>query len=99
MFPSPTFDTLFKAQLGAKSEWRDDAGAGRDNPKVISLFTTVAGPLRRRLLIGTNVTGSGGTPRVTTIRCSRGVTAWVGDGNKLRQAGVRNLQFHPIENR
>jgi hypothetical protein len=96
LFPTPTPDTLFKAQLGAKSEWLEpETRESCDNPAVIALFTKVARQLRRRLPLGTIVAGRSGTRNVTTIHCSAGMKHWVRDGKLLRQAGVANVEFYP----
>jgi hypothetical protein len=93
-FPPPTHDVIYLAQLGAKSEWRDDTGEGRDSPEVIELFRKVSRVFRITLTFGVILVGKASSRHVKDIGLSAGARAWADQGNQLRQLGVLHA-FRP----
>lgn len=98
MLPAPSSDTVFKAQLGAKSEWRDPAtGEARDSPEVLEFFAKVAASLRLLLTFGVIAKGRGTSRFVKNVGLTDGARRWAEAGGRLRQAGVAHGEFLPPE--
>lgn len=87
---------LYKAQLGAKSDWFDpESRAVLENPSSISLFQKVASVFKKHLahpayLIDLH---TGREELCKGVWYSAGAKAWLRDGGELHQEGVQFTRF------
>jgi hypothetical protein len=95
-FPQLSGEVLYKAQLGAKSDWYDLATrTAHENPAVIRLFERVVPQFRRMLArpvwVINTITGAQG-PR-SSVGYSLGAANWAARGGELRARGVQNVSY------
>lgn len=92
-------EALLLGELSSRSDWADEAGESHENTAGHALLAKLRKRVRKHANLAVavrNINLGGDAVRAKGIGCSESAVSWSGQGGKLKQWGVENIEFVPI---